>query len=256
VFETGVGQAVFGVAEPSLRLPSTRDQRAFGEDFLGMAYRLLGQCVNHAGLRPDDRVLDVGCGAGRLAYALTSYLSLSGSYDGFDARSDFIDSARGAIIERFPHFSFRAVPVRNALYNAEGAEDAAEFEFPYPAESFDLVCAISVFQHNRPPAIRRYLREIFRVLRPDGRCLITCFLLNPDRLEVDKRASSLNFVHPLNGSWAADRDLPEIGIAHEQSAVHEWVRGSGLACVRLLAGMWRGGAEIFSYQDLLILRKP
>ena len=37
-----------------------------------------------AGLRPGDRVFDVGCGVGRTAIPLTSYLSSDGAYEGFD----------------------------------------------------------------------------------------------------------------------------------------------------------------------------
>ena len=39
---------------------------------------------DYGALEPDHRVLDVGCGVGRLAIPLTKYLSRSGSYNGFD----------------------------------------------------------------------------------------------------------------------------------------------------------------------------
>jgi SAM-dependent methyltransferase len=250
------GFSVFGVAEPSLRLPSSVDQRAFGEDFLGMAYRLLGHCVNYAGLEPDDRVLDVGCGAGRLAYALTAYLAPAGAYEGFDANARWIRSAEGAIATRFPNFAFRPADVRHPVYNRAGTAEASRLVFPYAEESFDLVCAISVFQHNRPDAVRRLLREVARVLRPGGRCLITCFLLGPRRQEQDKRADSLNFLHPLDGSWCANPALPEIGIAHEQAAVEEWSRRVGLCVQSVREGEWRGGERVLSYQDVVVLEKP
>ena len=37
-----------------------------------------------AQLSPDHRVLDIGCGTGRMAIPLTSFLSKKGSYEGFD----------------------------------------------------------------------------------------------------------------------------------------------------------------------------
>ena len=40
--------------------------------------------IAHCGLQPGHRVLDVGCGVGRLAVALTSYLNTDGRYEGFD----------------------------------------------------------------------------------------------------------------------------------------------------------------------------
>jgi len=39
--------------------------------------------VQHMGLRPEHRVLEVGCGAGRQALALADYLQ-PGGYTGFD----------------------------------------------------------------------------------------------------------------------------------------------------------------------------
>jgi SAM-dependent methyltransferase len=257
VFGGRNGRSMFGVIEPTLRLPSADDQRAFGDDFLGTAYWLLGHCVNYAGLRPQHCVLDVGCGAGRLAYALASYLGVSGSYEGFDAHAGWIRSAQGALA-CFPRFAFRTVDVRNSVYNPEGGLDGGEFAFPYASRSFDRVCAISIFQHNRPAVVRRYLREIARVLRPGGQCLVTCFLLDSDsdRLEADKRAASLNFLHPIEGAWAADRDRPEIGIAHEQAALEAWSREANLAVRSVREGTWRGGQRVLSWQDVVILQRP
>lgn len=256
MFGTRAGSALFGVVEPSLVLPTPRDQRAFGDDFLGMAYRLLGHCVNHARLRPDHHVLDVACGAGRLAYALTSYLSPSGRYEGFDANARWVQSAREAIATRRRNFTFRAIDVRNPYYNPDGAVRPTELAFPYPDDTFDVVCAISLFQHMRPAPVRHYLREIARVLRPHGRCLITCFVLGAGRVEADMRAGGLDFLHPLDGSWSADAALPEIGIAHEQPALERWIREAGLAVGAMREGMWRGGSRAFSFQDLLIIEKP
>ena len=40
--------------------------------------------VELGGLKPDERVLDLGCGIGGMAVPLTRYLSERGSYKGFD----------------------------------------------------------------------------------------------------------------------------------------------------------------------------
>src|ERR1700694_451969 len=50
--------------------------RAVGEEFL-RHFREIG------GLEPGHRVLDVGCGIGRMAVPLTEYLEGRGSYEGF-----------------------------------------------------------------------------------------------------------------------------------------------------------------------------
>src|SRR5437867_6142389 len=45
---------------------------------------LVERLVELGGLRPDSKVLDVGCGIGRLAVPLTRHLGETGSYDGLD----------------------------------------------------------------------------------------------------------------------------------------------------------------------------
>src|SRR5271157_3932956 len=55
-----------------------------GKEFL-QYFKALGN------LQPDQRVLDVGCGVGRMALPLTNYLDSSGSYVGIDIVRDGID---------------------------------------------------------------------------------------------------------------------------------------------------------------------
>jgi Methylase involved in ubiquinone/menaquinone biosynthesis len=53
------------------------DYRAIGAEFLGHFVRL-------GGLKPSDRVLDIGCGIGRMAVPLTQYLDSDAVYEGID----------------------------------------------------------------------------------------------------------------------------------------------------------------------------
>ena len=49
-----------------------------------MGRRFLEQFVALGGLKPDHHVLDVGCGIGRMALPLTTFLSAGGEYREFD----------------------------------------------------------------------------------------------------------------------------------------------------------------------------
>jgi cyclopropane fatty-acyl-phospholipid synthase-like methyltransferase len=54
-----------------------------GDEFLRLFVEL-------GGLRPDMRVLGVGCGIGRMARLLAGYLGPEGSYDGFGVSAEGI----------------------------------------------------------------------------------------------------------------------------------------------------------------------
>lgn len=66
--------------------------------------------------------------------------------------------------------------------------------------------------------IGNYLLEISRVLKPNGRMLATCFLLDPPARERLKKMNS-RFRHVHGDSLAIDPRPPEASIAHEEAAI-------------------------------------
>src|SRR5690242_14668495 len=75
------------------------DYRAIGAEFLGHFVRL-------ADLQPHERMLDIGCGIGRMAVPLTQYLCEDGRYIGVDIVPDGINWCRRAISPAYPNFEF------------------------------------------------------------------------------------------------------------------------------------------------------
>ena len=49
-------------------------------DFVKIGEEFKNHFINLAGLQPNNRVLDVGCGIGRMAIPLTGYLTPGGEY--------------------------------------------------------------------------------------------------------------------------------------------------------------------------------
>lgn len=103
-----------------------------------------------AGLRPEHRVLDVGCGIGRMAIPLTEYLSPAGGYWGFDIVRKGIDWCSERITPKFPNFQFRHSDVYNQHYNPGGTVRACDYRFPFEDNFFDFVFLTSVFTHMVP----------------------------------------------------------------------------------------------------------
>src|SRR5262249_7647866 len=99
-------------------------------DFEATGSEFLKYFVDFAGLAPSSRVLDVGCGIGRMAAPLTKYLS-SGEYYGFDIVRSGIDWSVENISSKFPNFHFQHANVYNKNYNPDGQTSADVFRFPY-----------------------------------------------------------------------------------------------------------------------------
>jgi SAM-dependent methyltransferase len=129
---------------------------------VGGNYDALGQIERDLlimlGLRPEHFVIDVGCGSGRLASKLASYLT--GTYLGLDVIPELLAYAR----QRSPsHFRF---------------EPAAGLTIPADDGSADAVCFFSVFTHLLQEESFLYLQEAARVLKPDGFIVISLLDFN------------------------------------------------------------------------------
>jgi SAM-dependent methyltransferase len=230
-------------------LPGTQHRRA------GEVYRRL--FVELGGLTPDEAVLEPGCGTGRMAEPLTSYLSEAGSYDGFDVIRKAVRVCSKQISAVHPNFRFQHVDVLNRLYNPKGRIDPAEFTFPYDDGSFDFAFLTSVFTHMRPPEVRHYLGEIRRVLRPEGRCLATFFLLNERSLAAAGAGSARRrFEHQGDGYRYDYRDSPEAAVAYEEADVLALLEHAGLSLYRPIRyGRWAGLGPAPN-QDSVVFQRP
>lgn len=225
-----------------------------GGDFEETGREFLGHFVELGGLSPQDRVLDVGCGIGRMALPLTGYLQEGGSYAGFDVGREMVGWCQRNITRRWPAFEFSWAPVYNAKYNPFGNISASEFRFPYPDDSFDFAFATSLFTHLEWPETRHYLVEIARVLRPGGTCLLTFFLLTADsRREVEAGHAQLRFTHPIEGGMTTTPGLPEEAVAFDVDALLALLSEVGLRPREPFhPGSWANTPDATSLQDIVI----
>jgi ubiquinone/menaquinone biosynthesis C-methylase UbiE len=223
------------------------DYKKTGEEFLRYFIEL-------GSLKPNETVLDVGCGIGRMAAPLTKYLDKNGSYEGFDIVNVGIDWCKSEISRRYPYFHFQLVDVFNKNYNLDGKYRAVEYRFPYKNESFDFVFLTSVFTHMLAHDIENYISEIVRVLRKDGRCLITFFLLNKESLKhIETKKSTLDLKFVSDEYRTVDKNTPEAAIAYEEQFIRGLCGKYGLIIKEpIYYGSWSGRKEILSYQDIII----
>jgi SAM-dependent methyltransferase len=241
-----------GVPMPPRRLSfvGRGDFERTGNEYLSH-FRELG------GLRPGDRVLDMGCGIGRMAIPLMSYLD-SGSYAGFDVGRAMIRWCSREITSRRPGFEFTWAPVYNQKYNPFGSVAASEFRFPYEDASFDFVFATSLFTHLVREETEHYLREAARVVRPGGTCFLTFFLLDEHaEREVAAGRASFDFRHQLDdGGFTTDPGQPEEAIAYRVGDLREMVKAAGLEVREPIRfGLWSNHPGGPAGQDVVLAQR-
>ncbi len=208
-------------------------------------------------LKSNERVLDAGCGIGRMAIPLTKYLDEEASYEGFDIVYKGIEWCQTKITPQYPNFHFQLADVFNKHYNPNGKYKAFEYKFPYEDESFDFISLTSVFTHMLPQEIENYFSEIIRVLAKNGRCLITYFLLNPDSKKlIDTNLSSRNFKYDIGGCYTTNKDTPEAAIAYDEKDILNLYEKSELSIIKPIHyGSWCGRQNFLAYQDIIIAIK-
>lgn len=108
----------------------------------------------YAGLQSNDVLVDIGCGAGRLAAHLAGWFH--GSYLGTDVVQTLLDYAAEACGRQDWRF-----------------EKVTGLTVPTASDSVDMVCAFSVFTHLRHEESYVYMQDIFRALKPGGRLVFS-----------------------------------------------------------------------------------
>jgi SAM-dependent methyltransferase len=231
-------------------------------DFAGTGDEFLRHFVGLGGLRASDRVLDVGCGIGRMARPLAGFLKPAdgGRYDGFDINREGIAWCREHYERDHPEFAFVVADIFNTRYNPAGTQAAAAFTFPYDDGTFAFALATSVFTHLVQDAAERYVSEAARTLRAGGTLFATWLLLDDgSRAAVRAGRAALPFRIGSEGgagetTAVIDPAVPEDAIAFDRAWLQDAYARHGLTVTAIHDGTWRGAAGP-TYQDVVVATK-
>lgn len=225
-------------------------------DFIKQGEVFLQHFKNLGGLKPDDTVLDVGSGMGRMAVPLTEYLSKDGSYEGFDIMPDAVKWCNDNISKAFPNFNFKCAELSNSLYINEG-QAPSNFIFPYADNQFDFVFLTSVFTHMMPGDVTQYLEEINRVLKQKGKCFATFFYLDEIANAHMTNQEKPFFPYSFDQYYLHNLKVPEANIGFTPAFINEAIAGTKLRIDKIYPGWWssRPKLESVDFQDIIIFSK-
>lgn len=220
-------------------------------DFIKEGQKLLQQFVDYGSLHPNDKVLDIGSGIGRAAVALTTYLTPSAKYLGFDPVKTGVVWCQKKISPKFPNFAFQYIPLKNDLYQKTGSS-AANFQFPFEEKHWDFIILTSVFTHMIPEEINQYLQQIRRMLTNEGRVFATFFILSENR---KLQNPAYTFPYTKKDYSLMDDEVTSANVAVDKTYLWEMIELNGLQVQATHWGFWDTGIKLnkANFQDVLIL---
>jgi len=115
-------------------------------------------------INSGETILDVGCGAGFDLIVASRMVGQNGNVCGIDLTPEMAEKAKS---------NLKQYGVQNFDVQVAGAES-----IPYPDSTVDVVISNGVL--NLSPLKERSFREIYRVLRPNGRLQFADIILKED----------------------------------------------------------------------------
>ena len=192
---------------------------------------LLGLARDRCGFESLGGVdlLDLGCGV-RFAATIVNRKIPIKSYAGLEVEKRIVQFLGLNLAAHDSRFKFLHWNVHNELYNPSGVP-LARFDRLPTDDTFDLICAFSVFTHQCPSDSRNLLRLLRKQIRPAGRLFFSVFI-DPDLAGFEDREKSNPLVLAYYGKALMESIVRETGWKIEDSNPadpQQWIQHS-FAC--------------------------
>ena len=220
------------------------------DDYVRVGDEMVARIGSVIDLAKCSRVIDIGCGYGRISAGFIRSTQFNGRYDGFDLLqphvawcAEHLGSERAA---------FHYLPIYSERYNPTGTLSQTDVRFDIPTGAADLIVLTSVFTHMYPDDVVHYLHECRRMLGKTGHVYATFFITNA-------RQCSRPNIHPLPYEHTTfcrfmDREQPLHVIAYDEEWLRTQFAAAGLRVEGpIRQGHWSGEPEPFDDQDTVVL---
>jgi SAM-dependent methyltransferase len=219
--------------------------------------------------RPSLKLVDLGCGHGKLAPVSVFFTHPDGEYLGIDIQQSCIDFCRRKY-SNLPRVKFHLSSDFNARYsdpspNTPTGNQSYGVDWPVASESTDMLIAISLFTHLQEADAFGYIDRIHSILKPDGVAIITCHIVEEPRKQPGfifnynpMLASLLKFSTPLPPShnwFTCNPKLPESGIAINMMGLASLIQGK-FSLEFLTHGSATGGNDPLAQHVVVLRRLP
>lgn len=199
-------------------------------DAVGGNYQIIGNIeksiVIYAGLKNGMRIIDYGCGSGRLASSLRNTLQID--YLGVDVVDDLL---KYAISKSPTEYTF----VKHQ-----------QLSVPANSESADMICAFSLFTHLLQAETYIYMEDMYRVLKKNGR-LVFSFL----EFEVESQW------HIFDATIRQQKTstTPVLNMFMEKNVIQKWCSHIGFKVIEFINGDAKHFEGMALGQSVAILEK-
>lgn len=220
----------------------------------------------HLDKKEGNNILDVGCGTGLLSIAAQSFIENNGSYIGLDINKEEIEFCKKHYSH--PNISFIHNNSKNPYYTKEEQEDNVPWNIK--SNSIDLVTALSVWTHLNEDDAIYFFKEVSRVLKKDGKAIITFFYLNEVyRKGLNKRKNEKGKYHnTLQTDWIFNKNvyksndwfspekmnIPEMAVGITEEGLNKMLKITGLNIIEQYPGNWKEIPGLF-FQDVIVFQK-
>ncbi|MCU0524018.1 MAG: tetratricopeptide repeat protein [Elainella sp. Prado103] len=228
----------------SYTIPSYRD--------VGVFYTadIVQQCL----LSRKSRILEIGCGSGRIAQVLQQYLDPAACYMGLDVNPAAIQWCNHNLAPQNANFEFHTLPVANNYYYEPDNGQINQYDLSFLGDrQFDCIIALSVFNHLHQEDTVQYLQAISQHLDPYGMAYLTFFTIDEDFFQFRQQTGLHQELSPsAPGLWYASHYQPCF-TGYEPAHLWSLFEATELTVLATSPGSWAQKKNARLYPDWFLV---